>query len=190
MKKLVSLVLALVLALAMSVTAFAGEAKTETVDNSAFGSNTHATSTNTVDVIIATGATIDRVYSVDIKWESLEFTYDFTTSNPTWDPETHDYKEEEGTTGWESDESSIQVTNHSNAAVEVSARFNNQTNEVTTSGVTATITSDQSFTGILATAEDTPVIEAPNTLFGVKVKGVPEKTENFTVGTITVTISK
>ncbi len=70
--------------------------------------------------------TTDTVYSVDIAWGSMEFTYT-STGTKTWDPVNHEY--EKGTDveeKWTFAEGAniVTVTNHSNAAVQVDITFN------------------------------------------------------------------
>jgi hypothetical protein len=96
--------------------------------------------------------TVNKVYKVDVKWDSLEFTYDFGSSNQnksdleiTWDPDNHKYSLEEGNdavTGW-GDKTSANVTveNHSNAAVSVTTTFeDNNDDTIVTNGVEAKLT--------------------------------------------------
>ncbi|MCD8013405.1 MAG: hypothetical protein LUG99_09545 [Lachnospiraceae bacterium] len=57
------------------------------------------------------------VYSVDITWGSLEFTYTEAGAQ-TWDPSTHTYSEaEEGGWSYEKGSNILTITNHSNSAV-------------------------------------------------------------------------
>ena len=61
------------------------------------------------------------VYSVDIAWTDMNFTYT-GAGEGTWDPETHQY--EGGTeASWTDSNASVTVINHSNAAVTVTASF-------------------------------------------------------------------
>ncbi len=59
----------------------------------------------------------ERVYSVDINWGNMNFTY--TASSGTWNPKTHQYEGgSEGT--WTARNNIVTVTNHSELPVEVS----------------------------------------------------------------------
>lgn len=65
------------------------------------------------------GASSPTIYSVDIVWQSMEFTYT-AASKGTWDPETHAYTDKQNAS-WSFENNKITVTNHSNA--EVKAKF-------------------------------------------------------------------
>ena len=83
----------------------------------------------------------ETVYSVDIDWGSMEFTY--TVDNEgTWNPETHTY--DGATSGvWSCEEGAnlITVTNHSNAKVGVKLNFKEEARPF--QGVTGTFTNEQ-----------------------------------------------
>ena len=101
MKKTVSMVLAAMMAVALPGAALAvgqGEASTQNVTG-------HYVS----------GGESSVVYSVDISWDPLDFTYtDAFKGN--WNPTTHEY--EGGTeASWTPGNATITVTNHSNAAI-------------------------------------------------------------------------
>lgn len=183
MKKLVSLVLALVLALAMSLTVFAEPAKTQPV---VIDLDETSSTTASVDVKVSGSENLNTVYSVDVTWESLDFTYNFGEAD-TWNPEDHSYTA--GTTGtaggWVDNASLITITNHSNATIRAKASFAGGASSLTRNDVTATI-SNPSFT--VATAVGTPVESAPNGTFTCSVSGIPSVTTGFNVGTITISI--
>ncbi len=115
-KKILATVLAVVLAMGLSTAAFAekGSAPKLTVPNE--------------QVIGVEGSYVgegkaETVYSVDVAWGSMTFTY-HTTGDKTWNPDTHEYNFTEGD-GWKFDENSnkVTVTNHSNAPVIVNFDF-------------------------------------------------------------------
>ena len=182
MKKLVSLVLALVLALAMSVNVFAGEANTQGTELDP--TKTNNSTTADVDVKIAGQESLKKVYSVDVTWESLNFTYTFSGTNE-WNPDEHAY--EAGAEGGWGDHVSadIKVVNHSNAAIRAKASFAGGASSLKRNDVTATI-SNPSFT--VATAVGTLVESAPHATFTCSVTGVPSVITDFNVGTITISI--
>lgn len=100
MKKLVSLILAL--ALALSLTALAETAKPE--------NQTHDVKAQYVDKSKQT-----TVYSVDVTWGAMEFT--FTKSgDKVWNAENHTYTDNTKTE-WTAEGNTVTVTNHSNASV-------------------------------------------------------------------------
>lgn len=180
MKKILSIVLAIAIIAAFSITAFAAPAKTDK------GLTAGETSTNTVDVKIdATSAeNLDKVYSVDVAWDSLDFTYTFDqTAENTWNPENHTYTEDgNANANWDKTTANIIVTNHSNEDVAVAAAIDNATKN----GVTTTL-SNASFdldTGVGLTYDT-----ADSETIGVAIAGVPSVEDEFTIGTITVTIS-
>lgn len=132
------------------------------------------------------------VYSYDLTWESLNFTY----RNGTWDAELGTYKggswqvQTDGV--WADDASQdITVTNKSNASITVKATMAADPKY----GVDASISGDAtSATGVtLPSAASAAVVngtESTTTVVSVGVSGHPTVSEGFSVGTITVTISK
>jgi hypothetical protein len=197
MKKFFAMLLTGVLVLAVSVPVFAdGNAtdKTESVPSDANGSSTFTSGTSQGDVVvkITDGNTVTKVYKVDVVWGTLDFTYDFTVDGtPTWDVTNHKYDAASGDESehWDKTSDKITVKNHSNAAVAVSASFTTESGvsaSVTTNGVTATLSNN---TATISTAEGTVPNSAPSQEITVGVSGIPTTTSEFTVDTITVTIS-
>lgn len=111
MKETISVLLVLALSLCMGITAFAEEIVT----------NGGKASTNVKATYVPDNDNTGTVYSVDVDWGSMEFTY--TTSGAIWDPENHLYTG--GTAAWScaQDANKITVTNHSNTAVQVSLAY-------------------------------------------------------------------
>lgn len=80
--------------------------------------------------IYSDGTKYDVVYSVDISWGNMEFTYS-NTPKKTWNPATHTYDAVEGNDGWSCAPATettlagnqIKITNHSNANVTCNAEF-------------------------------------------------------------------
>ena len=173
MKKTLSIILAIVLALSLSVTAFAAE------------TNEGSSPTDiTVNGTFVSGTASDEKISVDIVWESMDFTYT-GASQGTWNPATHAY---DGATagGWSDNTPGITVKNHSNVAVNATLGF-----KADVAGVVGT------FTEASGTENDS-VLELA-TAVGTEVGSAPKATANFgisgaaidadkTLGTITVTI--
>ena len=184
MKKIISVLLAVALIAAMSVTVFAHDSADNTF------TSLPCTDSSDVNVKIATqtGTTVATVYHVDVTWDSLDFTYTYNKSEKnSWNPENHTFSEDgsEDTNNWDKTSAKVTVTNHSNAAVNVAAAYSaNQ--ESAAKGVTAKI--DKSEVA-LATAVGTPVSAAPSGEFTVTISGIPNATGDFKVGTLTLTIS-
>lgn len=62
------------------------------------------------------GAATPEVYSVDVVWGEMEFTYS-ASGTRVWNPATHKY-DDNITTGWTAKGNTVTVTNHSNKAVD------------------------------------------------------------------------
>lgn len=100
MKKFVSMLLALLLIVSLSATAFgigSGESSSADVKGTYNGSASSV------------------VYSVDISWAGLEFTYNAAYEGK-WNPGTHSY-DDATEAGWAEGNGTITVTNHSNADI-------------------------------------------------------------------------
>ena len=166
MKKFIALALTLALALCvLAIPTFAAPAD-----------NTHE-----VEVTVNSGSAQDIVYRVDVVWDALDFTYNFNSEGVEWDPATHAYKTAgDGAVGaWNKTSANITVTNHSNAAVNVSATKA----DVANTGVTFELT-NASFE--LATAEGTTFAAAPTQNIVCAVSGVPTSKTGFLATTITI----
>lgn len=172
MKKLLTLVPALLLVVSLSMTAFASPVTNEGKTPSSI----------TVNGIYDAGSVADESISVDITWGKMEFTYS-EGSRSGWNPETHEYAAV-ANPGWvyEEGENIITVTNHSN--VDVTASFAFEAAEGV--DVTGSFTTD-SFD--LSTAVDTAVGEAPFDTTAFTIDG-GSIAESGAIGTITVTVGK
>ena len=128
------------------------------------------------------------VYKVDVKWGSMDFTYQGADTVKRWNPKTHEYHEDpEGTGKWlffNEGDNAITVTNYSNKAI------------------TATITATIETKGIKAAISD-PVIRledaskgASETIAGTASSGTAKvslsgdldktTTANTKIGTVTI----
>ena len=122
------------------------------------------------------------VYSVDIAWTDMNFTYT-GAGEGTWNPETHQY--EGGTeASWTDSNASITVTNHSNAAVKATASYQAET------GYESTTMTFGNNGATVATAVDTTVQNAPSATITVTPGGtLAESANGGKIGTITVSIA-
>ena len=180
MKKKLALVLTL--AMVFSLAPLSAYADTKSTINTANGTATHdVTATYVAGSSGGAGAT---VYSVDIVWGDMAFTY--TEEAGVWNPATHE------TTGagggiWKAttpDGNKIKVTNHSNAAVTATFSYAAATGYDSISG------SFDKATLNLATAVDTEVSNAPSDTAALTLDGALDSNTaaGTTIGTITVTL--
>lgn len=122
------------------------------------------------------------VYSVDIAWTDMNFTYT-GAGEGTWNPETHQY--EGGTeASWTDSNASVTVINHSNAAVKATAKFEAD------SGYESTTMTFGNNEATVATAVGTEVASAPSATITVTPGGtLAESANGGKIGTITVSIA-
>lgn len=127
-----------------------------------------------------------KVYSVDITWGDMAFTY--TAEAGIWDPANHTYTGAEGG-AWTVDNkdggNTITVTNHSNT--DVTAAFSYAPAEGFT-GISGSF--DKDSLG-LKSAVGTEVANAPTGTAALTLTGAlgSDTTANTTIGTITVTLN-
>lgn len=170
-KKIITLVMALALVMSLAVPAFAyGPGDEKELDVTAKYNSSTTTGT---------------VYSVDIDWDSLTFTYN-EKSTKTWKPSDHSYTTDtQG--GWDKTSANITVTNHSNAAVTVDMAY---TTSTTGTGVTATLTGGSK---TLAAGAENQYATADSVTGKLTISGKPNSNvtaNGITVGSVTITISK
>ena len=176
MKKLIATALALTMTLSLSTTALAAG----NVDGAGVGSQ------DPIDVTAKYNddATEPTVYSVDLTWEDMTFTYN-ESGTRTWDPDTHTYTDTTSA-GWDKVTAAVTATNHSNTKVTVSFTYTPQGD----TGVTASM-SKLSFI-LAAGVENMPNDAATNSsLLTINASTKPNSSvtaEGVTIGTITVTI--
>ena len=122
------------------------------------------------------------VYSVDIAWTDMNFTYT-GAGEGTWNPETHQY--EGGTeASWTDSNASVTVINHSNAPVTATASYAADPDY----GSTTMTFGNNGAT--VATAVDTTVQNAPSATITVTPGGtLAESANGGKIGTITVSIA-
>ena len=168
MKKMIAATLALTLSMSMGNLVYAVEDKSADIK-----ATYQAGKENT-----------DTVYSVDVKWGSLEYTYSSGVTK-SWDPTTLKYKETSGTSSWTCQEGAnqITVTNNSNADITASLAY-----DKTDSNITGTFTNSKIG---LKSAEGTNVGESPSETTTLSLNGALSDTtaEKKEIGNVTVTIS-
>lgn len=173
MKKIISLILALAMVMSLSVTAFAAE-----------GVTNGGTDTSDVKGTYSSTATV-TVYSVDIAWEGLSFTYNGAFEG-NWNPETHEY-EDATAAGWAAGNGTITVTNHSNTAITATPSYTAK-DGYESAGVSFSndalnvATADNGIDGAAGTAVTGTITVTPT-------GSLPEGTKDAVIGTITITIS-
>ena len=177
MKKLIATALALTMTLSLSATALAAG----NVDGAGVGSQVP------IDVTAKynDGVKEPTVYSVDLTWEDMTFTYN-ESGTRIWDPDTHTYKDTTSV-GWDKFTAEVTATNHSNTVVTVSFTYTPQGN----TGVTASMTK-QSFTlaaGVENYPDHAPTNSAALTINGNSKPNDSVTAEGVTIGTITVSIA-
>ena len=176
MKKLIATALALTMTLSLSTTALAAG----NVDGAGTGPQ------EPIDVTAKYNddATEPTVYSVDLTWDDMTFTYN-ESGTRIWDPDTHTYTDTTSA-GWDKVTAAVTATNHSNTEVTVSFTYTPQGN----TGVTASM-SKPSFI-LAAGVENKPNEAATNSsLLTINDSTKPNSSvtaEGVTIGTITVTI--
>ncbi len=175
MKQIFTLALTFLLVFTLvTVTAFAADAKIEAKGG---------TATKDVTASYSAGAGGGTVYSVDITWGSMAFTYS-AGSSPTWNPTMHTYSSG-GTGGWSSSGNKITVTNHSNAQVTANLDYASET------GFTGITGSFDNANMTIDTAVGTEVSAAPTKTAALTLTGALDSTvsDSTQIGTITVTIN-
>lgn len=131
----------------------------------------------------ADDVTTPTVYSIDLTWGAMEFTYN-AAGTKDWNPTDHSY-DVDVNTSWTASGNVITVTNHSNTVVTAAFAYGKATGFDSVDG------SFSSASLPLATAENTAIGSAPTgsttlTLSGTLANSVTDFTK---VGTITVTLS-
>lgn len=120
----------------------------------------------------------DTVVSVDVKWDSMNFTY-AGRSDGVWNPVTHQYDGVSEEAGWVKDSAKITCVNHSNTNLMAKLSFDAESD-------TASGSFDKSYLA-LKTAVGTEYAEAPEETATFTVSG--SLSGNETIGTITVELS-
>ena len=175
MKKLYSLLLAIMMIATIALPVFAEES----VD-----ANGGSANVNVNGVVQYTGSSETQTISVDVAWEDMTFTY-VEGVHFGWNPENHEYAGAyEGY--WENDRADITVTNHSNTEVNATLSFESGVDTVGGAFTEGSGTMDD---GVLelASAVDTEVEEAPTATATFNISGSISVSADI-VGEITVLI--
>lgn len=171
MKKLLVLSLAIVMMFAMASTCFAVTA------------NTTTPATNNVTATYQKGGTSEKIYSVDVQFGAMSFTYT-GASEGTWNPATHNYDDIDEATWGDNTTAAIKVTNHSNAAVAVSVTY------AKAAGYEGSVTAEISGgTFDLDSAVGTTFANAPSKTATLTIGGTATNEAATHVGTVTVSIA-
>lgn len=137
-----------------------------------------------VNAVYIPGGAMETLYSVDVIWGSMEFTYS-PGHEGIWNPDTHQL---DGIVpeGWNCEEGAdaVRVVNHSNAPVDVGFAYTK------TEGFDAVTGAFDNAGEKLPSAMGTAVDEAPETSVTLTLTGeLPDSTAEPTkIGTVTVTI--
>lgn len=180
-KKKTALVLTLAMVFSLApLSAYANDTITE-VGRSA---NHDVTATYVAGSSGGTGGAGGTVYSVDIAWGDMEFTY--TAAAGVWDPGTHTITGADGGTWKVNNEggNKITVTNHSNTGVTATINY------AAASGYDSISGSFDKTSLNLATAVGTEVSNAPKDSAALSLSGALDSNTpaSTTIGTITVTL--
>ena len=175
MKKILSVLIAILLVTCFGTTAFASDVTTPGGSDS-----------KDVKATYQSGGTLLTVYSVDVTWGSMEFIYLNDSSPGIWNPATHQY-EGAGMASWTCDANAnkITVTNHSNISISAGLTYAKETGFTGINGTFSKSTIN------LATAVGVLPANAPTdsslfTLEGALGSGTAAKT---VIGSVTVTIT-
>lgn len=170
MKKFMSFILLLVMTVTISTTTFAETVSTgeQNIDVQAkYQDNTNNST----------------VYSVDISWGAMQFTYT-ESGDMVWNPADHTYKDSTAAE-WNSNGNTVTVVNHSNADVTATFSFD-VLDEYNTVNGSFDVASEKLAAGVVNGYESAAKVIAALTLKGT----LSEKITDFVkIGTIKVVIS-
>ena len=180
MKKILATVLALAMIACMGIPAFAATAnldalnETQTIDVGAVYAKAEATTDTTA------------VYSVDLSWEAISFTFTEAANVKTWNPEKLQYEVTTTNTNgvWSGDDAVISITNKSNAGVVVTPTWVKATggaDVVVTDAVTLGTAVGAGDAGANAATTGTITVSKPTS--GTIAQGVTK------LGTLTLTLT-
>lgn len=173
MKKALSLVLALAMIMSLSITAFANET----------GVEAGSYNTEVIGTYVEGSDSNGTVFSVDIKWTGMNFTY-YAEKGPVWNTNDHTYSEAEPAR-WEGT-GTITVTNHSNTRISATPVYAKESGY---ESVEITFGTDK-LTLVSADIDNTAVSDTITVTPGGSLPAISNETNSAKIGTITVTIAE
>lgn len=129
------------------------------------------------------GVTTETVYSVDVSWGAMEFTYS-ESGSMTWNPDDHTYTDTT-VANWTAEGNTVTVINHSNADVDVSFEFGALSEYENVTG-SFDVSSKTLKAGVVNEYDSADKVTSTLTLSGEMEKSAKEFTK---VGTVTITIA-
>lgn len=173
MRKALSLALALVMIMSLSITAFADET----------GVTAGSYNTDVTGTYVEGNDSNGTVFSVDIKWTGMNFTY-YAEKGPVWNTEDHTYSDAEPAR-WEGT-GTITVTNHSNTRISATPVYAKETGYET---VEIKFDKDK-LTLVSADINNAPVSDTITVTPDGSLPAISNETNSAKIGTITVTIAE
>lgn len=124
-----------------------------------------------------------EVYSIDVVWEAMQFTYS-NSGTKEWNPETHQYGGDFNS-NWSSIGNTVTVTNHSNKPVNVNFSYEKASEFSGISGALS-VSSDTLSAGVEGDAAGADKVTSALTLSGTLKSGTTEYTK---VGTVKIALN-
>lgn len=183
MRKVFTIVLALILAMGLSTSSFAVTSP-QTITNLEDGAKT--VEIGVTGTYVGSNSTRE-VYSVDVEWGAMSFTYS-DGSSTIWNPKTHTY-ETLSNVGWTADGNTVTVTNHSSLPVNVEFSFVKDDDMDADSTYTGKFTEPNDENTEIKTvqlaraAEETEQSNAPNKIAALKLEGTFSETHKDEMST-------
>lgn len=174
MKKIFAIVLA-ILTMCFGTTVFASES------GDTIGENESAEID--VSAVWSFFSNTPDVYSVDISWVSMTFTYSLEETK-TWDAEKHSY-DIASEKSWDKTSAAVTVTNHSNVSVSVSMEYIPENG----TGITGSLSADSA---VLNAGEEGNYSGADSFTAVLNISGEPNGIDSYggeKIGTIKIIVS-
>ena len=176
MKKAVSIFLAAALILSLGIPAFAADV----TENQGIASSP-------VTGTYVPGTAGGTVFSVEIEWSGLSFTYN-GESKQEWDPENLVYTGEARSEGWAESNAAITVKNRSNTIITATPNYE-KADDYADAGMEFAV-KELYVRSAEPTGEATTGEEKSGSITVTPTGTLPEGTKDTTIGTITVTITE